>query len=80
MKEVPDQPKCGNYRITARSNSIVDQYAPGKNMRSLALNLQEVSPLTNATIDSRSEGGNAHTHGHACTQATTEISTHRATV
>ena len=68
MKEVPDQPKCGNYRIAARSNSINAQYVPGKRMRSQVVNLQEVSPLSNATIDSRSHGGNAHIHPHARTR------------
>ena len=33
MKEVPDQPKCGNYKIAARSNSIIDQYSPGNRVR-----------------------------------------------
>ena len=46
MKEVPDQPKCRNYRIAVRRNSIIDQYVPG---RSHVVNLKEISPLSNAT-------------------------------
>ena len=65
MKEVLDQLKCRNYRIAARSNSIIDQYIPG---RSHVVNLKEVSPLSNATIDSRSQGRNAHTHSHTQTR------------
>ena len=70
MKEVPDQHKCRIYRIEARSNSVIDQYVPG---RSQVVNLKEVSPLSNATEDSRSHGKNEHTHSHnehACTRAT----------
>ena len=33
MREVPDQPKSGNYRIAAKSNSKIDQYSPGNRVR-----------------------------------------------
>ena len=50
MKEVPEQPKGRNYRIAARSNSIIDPYVPG---RAYMLILKEASPLSNATEYSR---------------------------